>query len=141
MQTIFTQPRVFIVGDGFLLDQGVTHMLTHETDLLISHALYSDDFAFLNVNTQDQPDMILVNESGLLNVEHILEFISSHPIVKGLLIIVVRLWNSVIDVYESPIFVAGKVSWSSRRITANTINDLLNVVNSVSILRRKYNDQ
>ena len=90
MQTIFTQPRVFIVGDGFLLDQGVTHMLTHETDLLISHALYSDDFAFLNVNTQDQPDMILVNESGLLNVEHILEFISSHPIVKGLLIIVVQ---------------------------------------------------
>lgn len=140
MQTIFTQPRVFIIGDGFLLDQGVTQMLTHETDLLISHALYSDDFAFLNVNKQDQPDVILVNESGLLNVEHILEFISSHPIVKGLLIIVVRLWNSVVDIYERPIFIAGKVSWISRRISANTINDLINVVN-VSILRRKYNDQ
>ena len=140
-QSSFTQQRVFIVGDGSLFDEGIMQLLTHGTNLFVSHTIYSDDLTFLNINEWDRPDVILINEPGSLNVERILKFISSHPIVKELLIIVVRLWNSVIDIYEMSIFDAGNVYRISRQIIAATVDDLINVVNSISVVRRKYNDQ
>jgi hypothetical protein len=45
LQSNFVQQRVFIVGDGSLFDEGITHLLTHETNFLVSHATYSDDLA------------------------------------------------------------------------------------------------
>ena len=131
-QSSFTQQRVFIVGDGSLFDEGIMQLLTHGTNLFVSHTIYSDDLTFLNINEWDRPDVILINEPGSLNVERILKFISSHPIVKELLIIVVRLWNSVIDIYEMSIFDAGNVYRISRQIIAATVDDLINVVNSIS---------
>jgi len=135
LQSDFTQQRVFIVGDGSLFDEGITHLLAYETDLLVSHATYSKDLAFLNMIKSDQPDVILVSETGSLDSAHIIDSVLSYPIVIGLCIVVVRLYNNVIDVYEGPTFAAGKASRKPRRIIARTGDDLLNTV------RRKYDDQ
>ena len=135
LQSNFTQERVFIVGDGSLFDEGITHLLTHGTNLLVSHATYSDDLAFLNIIESDRPDVILVNESGSLGTKRILDLVLPHPIVMGLRIVVVRLRNNEIDVYAGPIFVAGKMSYRPRRIIVKTGDDLLNAV------RRKHNVQ
>jgi len=132
----FTQQHVFVVGDGSLFDEGVMSLLTPETDLLVSHVTYSDDAVFLNIiSSRDQPDVILVCESGSLDTPRILGLVSSHPVMKELPIVVVRLDNSVVDVYESPISVAGKMACEPQRIIARTGDDLIDT------LRRKHNDQ
>lgn len=120
--------HVVVVGDGSLLDEGITQLLRQGADLLISHAIYSDDHFFLNSIEQAQPDMILVSESGAFGVEHILYLFSSHLIVKGLPIVVVRRCESMLDVYENPTFVAGRISCQPERISVRTGADLLSVV-------------
>jgi hypothetical protein len=135
LQSNITQQHVTIVGDGSLFDQAITQLLTRRADLLVSRSVYSDELAFLNIIRQGRPDVILVNESGSLDAVRILDLVSSHPMVMGLCIVIVRLCNNVIDVYERPIFVVEKISCSSRRIIVRTGDDLLNA------LRRKQNDQ
>lgn len=127
-----TQQHLLVVGDGSLLDVGITHLLRHGTDLRISHATYSGDPFFLNGIAQAQPDMILVSESSAFGVDHILDLFSSHLIVKGLPVVVVRRRENMIDVYENPTFVAGRISCQPKRINVRTGADLLTVV------KRKY---
>jgi len=131
----FTQQHVFIVGEDSLFDEGVTNLLAQQTDLLLSHAKFSDERVFLDTIKQELPDVILVCESGSLDAARILDLVSSQTMLRRLLlvvIIVIRLHNNVIDVYERPKIVAGKINFKPRRIIAQTENDLLNIVS------RKY---
>ena len=112
-----------------MFDEGVTHLLTQRTDFLVSRAKFSDETAFLNTIKQDLPDVILVCESGSLDAARILDLVSSQAMVMRLLVVVIQLYNNVIDVYERQMIVAGK-----HRIIAETEDDLLNAV------RRKHND-
>ena len=120
----FTQ-RVIIVGDGSLFDEGIAKMLTNRTHLLLSRAICSNDFISLDNINSDQLDVILICESDLLEAAHIFDLVLSHPMAKGLRIVVIRLRNNVIDVYPRKTFVAGKISAKPRRITARTCDDLV----------------
>ena len=100
-------------------------MLTHRTDLLLSRAIYSNDFTSLDNINSDKPDVILVCESGPLEAARIFDLVSSYPTVIGLRIVVISLRNNVIDVYSRPTFAAGKISAKPRRITARTGDDLV----------------
>ena len=74
LQSNLTERRVFVVGNGSLFDEGVIHLLTHETDLIVSRAIYSDNLAFQRMIRQDQPDVLLVCESNTMDTERILDF-------------------------------------------------------------------
>lgn len=128
LQSNVTQQRISVVGEGSLFDEGVAHLLTHKTDLLVSRAIYSDDLAFLEIIKRDRPDVMLVCESGLLDTVRILILVLSPPIVMRLRIVIVQLASNVIDVYARPIVVAGKMSRKTRRIIVKTEDDLLNAV-------------
>jgi hypothetical protein len=131
----FTQQHVIIVGEDSLFDEGVTNLLAQQTDLLLSRAIFSDERVFLDTVKQELPDVILVCESGSLDAARILDLVSSQVLLMRLLlvvIVVIRLHNNVIDVYERPKIVAGKINFKPRRIIAQTENDFLN------IMSRKY---
>src|SRR5512133_2717520 len=105
-----SEQRAFIVGKGSLFDDAITQLLKEKTNLLISHIIFSDQDAFLNVIKRDQPNMILMCESSSLDAEHVIDSISIDPIVIGLCIFVIHLSKPVIDIYERPTLDAGKVS-------------------------------
>jgi hypothetical protein len=128
LQTNFSQQKIFVVGDGSVFDEGVSHLLKNKTDLLVSHAIYSEDLSFLENIKSEQPEMILVNDSGSLNVERILEFTLSQLLMMDLRIVVVQLRDSVIDIYERPISEAENASIRSRRIIVRSQEDLFNAV-------------
>ena len=134
-----TQQLVFIVGDGSLFDSAVTQLVTHGTDLQVSHVIYSDPPTFLDLIQWDEwPETILVNESGLLEADHILglvsaQIVSSEPVIVGTRIIIVHVNVNMIDVYTHPIFVAGKILSKPRQINIRTGADLLNVVTRASM--------
>jgi hypothetical protein len=126
------QKRVFIVGDGSLFDEGLTKLVRYGTTLRVSHVVYSNEIAFLNMIKRDQPDMILLCESGALDTEQILDAISINVLMIGLCIFVVHLSNFTIDAYERPDAIAETQSFQRRTIVAKTGNDL------ISILTRKH---
>lgn len=127
------QQRIFIVGDDSLFEEGVTRLLTHQTNFLVSNTAYSDNLEFLDSVQQDPPDVILVVEVGEPNARRILDQVSSHPVVGGLTVVVVRIEDNVIDIYESPTSDAGRTSYASRRMIARSEEDLINAV------RRNHN--
>ena len=127
LQTDPEQQRVFIVGEGKLLEDAVGHLLSsRRPNFIVSQVIYSNDFAFMDTIASAQPDVILICESEALDTVHILDLVSAHPIVARLRIIVIRLRNNVIDIYAEIKLVAGKISCNLRKITVRHEDDLLN---------------
>jgi len=125
LQTDLIQQRVTIVGQGLLLDDGVEHLLKlRRPNLIVSHVIYSSKLTFL-IYAMPQPDVILIVESSDMDTAHILDLLSSWPFVTKLRIIVIRLRNNIIDVYEEVKLVAGRISCDLRKITARNADDLL----------------
>jgi len=94
--------RVFIIGDNSLFGEGIAHLLTVETGLQVSNVKYINDLAFLDMVTQNRPDVILLNESASCDSAHILELLFSTPSLTALYVIVFRLSTSMVDVFEMP---------------------------------------
>jgi hypothetical protein len=93
--------RIFILGAS-ILEEGIAHLLKFSTDLQVSGAKYTNDRMFLEDIIQAQPDVILLNESGTLNPAHIVDILFSVPPLAGRRVIIVRLTNNMIDVYDFP---------------------------------------
>src|SRR3972149_5039421 len=92
--------RVLVVESGSLLDEGVASLLAQESDLHVSGIAYANDTAFLQDISDARPDVILLNEAGPLDSVRILELLKSIPTLASLRVIVVRLDDNVIDMYE-----------------------------------------
>ena len=97
-----SSPRIFIVGDDSIFEEGITHLLIRGTGMQVSSAKYIDDPAFLEAITKSQPDIILLNESALLDSAHFLELLFSSPSLAGSCVIVIRLTDILVDVYKMP---------------------------------------
>lgn len=126
--SVLSRQHIIIVGEGSLFDDAITHLLKERTDLLISQTVFSDEVAFRNLIRHYQPNMILMCESGSLDTGQVIDSISIDPIVMAICIFVIRLSNPVIDVYEKPTLNAGRISYRQRSITAETANDLINIL-------------
>lgn len=126
------QHHVLIVGDGSLFDAGVTKFLTCGTSLSVSHIVYSAADAFLNMIKCEQPDVILVCDSGLLDTNQIINSVITDALMIGLCIFVMRLGDFKIDVYEHPSRITDLQPYRQRTILFRTGNELIN------ILKRKH---
>lgn len=93
--------RILIFGAS-IFEEGVAYLLTIGTDLHVSYAEYTDELAFLDDVEQNQPNVILLNESTLLDLARILNLLFSIPSLVGLRVIIIRLSDNRIDVYEMP---------------------------------------
>lgn len=120
--------RVFIVGDNSLFEEGITHLLTFETDLQVSCVKYTDDLAFLADISQNRPDVILLNECVSLSPARILKLIHSIPLQAGLRIIIIRLSNTIIDVYDMPEQVVARKACERQQFTLTKRDDLVAAV-------------
>ena len=109
--------RISIVGDNSLFEEGVAHLLTLGTDLAVSGITYTDDLSFLNAISHNKPDAILLNESTTFDVCHILELLFTESSLSARYVIVIRLDNNTVDVYEMP-----------KRFVITKRDELINVV-------------
>jgi len=124
--------RVSIVGYGSLFDEGVTNLLTQDNSLKVSHIVYSDAVAFSNMLQRNQPDVLLVCGSDLLDMNEILDSVITDSLMIGLCIFVLHLGDSAIDFYEYPGTIANPLPYRRRTIIAKTGKQLIN------ILKRKH---
>ena len=122
------QRRIFMVGDGSLFDDGLAKMVRFSTNLRVSHIVYSNELVLLNLIEHEQPNMILLSESGGLDIEQILEAITVNTLIIGLCIFVVHLGNFTMDAYERPDTAVERVPFQRRTITIRARNDLINIL-------------
>ena len=98
----FSLRNVLIVGERSLFQEGLEKLLGPETGVSVTSAQYTNDSGVLAAVAQNRPDVILVNESPNLDTTHILELLFSKSSLTILYVIVVRLDNNIVDVYEMP---------------------------------------
>lgn len=100
LQSPFLPQCVYILGNGSMLDEGVTHVLSSKTKLRVWGREYQDDVTFLKDVELARPDVILVNEAASGDSMRILKLLSSVPSFIGVRVIFLRLCNNMMDVYD-----------------------------------------
>jgi len=109
--------RIFIVGENLLFEESLAHLLTSEAGLQVSNQKYVDDPWLLDTILKDQPDVILLSESNILNSRHLLGSLFSTPLpLAGVQIIIIRLTDSLVDVYEVPKQIGRKMTYQQYNI-------------------------
>ena len=101
-QSPLSNRHVFIVGEDVLFDEGIAHLLTTRTEMRISREKYKDDSWLVNSVLQNHPDIVLLAESDALGSTRLLDLIFSIPLLENLWVVIVRLENNVVNVYEYP---------------------------------------
>jgi chemotaxis response regulator CheB len=107
---------VLVVEGGSMMEEGVENLLLHEPDLQVIGAPFEGETAFLEDVAALRPDVILMNESGPLTSERILELLKTLPMLASLRVIMFRPEDDTLHVYEH------------RRVDDAAINDLLNLI-------------
>ena len=90
LQSPFLPQCVYILGNGSMLDEGVTHVLSSRTKLRVWGRQYQDDTTFLKDVSLARPDDSI----------RILKLLSAVPSFIGMRVIFLRLCNNMIDVYD-----------------------------------------
>lgn len=116
--------RIFILGAS-IFEEGIAHLLKIGTDLQVLGTKYTNDIAFLEDITQSQPDVILLNESSPLNSGRMLDLLFSIPVLTQRRVIIVRLNNNVIDVYDFPYHALLRRLYNRRQFIVTKQDDLV----------------
>ncbi len=93
--------RVLIFGNS-IFEEGVANLLKDGADFQVSSAKYTDDPTFLDEISQNRPDVIVLNESTPKNTVRIIKLLFSIPALANLRVVIIRLSDNVVDVYEMP---------------------------------------
>lgn len=123
----FSTQRVLIFGAS-IFEEGIARLLTSGTDLQVSCAKYTNELAFLDEVAQNRPDVVLLNESTLLNKAHIFKLLFSIPSLAGLRVIITRLSNNKIDVYAMPNQVVARNGYERHQFIVTKQDELVAVV-------------
>ena len=99
--TNLSTQRILIFGES-IFEEGIAQLLRSGFGLQVESAHYTNELAFLTEITQNQPDVVLLNETIPLNLAYVFRLLFALPALAGLRIIVTRLSSNVIDVYRMP---------------------------------------
>lgn len=97
--------QVLLVSTSLsLFEESLVHVLTKIGGMQVSSFEYTNALCFRNAVLQAQPDVILVSEFSSLNTTHLVEILleASPSLKANTRIVVTRLANNLIDVYELP---------------------------------------
>jgi chemotaxis response regulator CheB len=118
--------HVLIVGDGTLLDQGVTGLLSAEPDLEVSSLIYHTEAELIQFILVFQPEVIVISETSGFPTATIVEAIKRLAPVSKRMVIVVRPDSNIMEV--------------SNQITALHSQDLLRWIRSERVIRTGYDE-
>jgi hypothetical protein len=120
---------VYVLGDGLLFDEVITHMLVSDARLRVIRSRYAGDAAFLTDVSLSQPDVVLMTETQLFSCDRILALLSQISREADLKVIFVKHDNNFIQIFDLP---AGRthprtgVTPTLKRITS--WNELLDLI-------------
>lgn len=119
--------RILIFGES-IFEEGLANLLSDGADLQVSSSRYTDELEFLYKIAKKRPDAIVLNESTPLNTARILKLLFSIPSLTDLRVIIVRLNDNLVDVYEMPKQAVAKNEYERQQINVTNQKELVAVV-------------
>jgi hypothetical protein len=118
-----TKNHVLVVGDGSLFESGVTSILSQRSNTLIHETEYIDDLALINEIKSIRPVVVMI----VTESDHMVDLIFSTPSLVGLVlrIIILRYYDTTIDVFDRSQSGRAGAGYSHTQIVDSTVESLL----------------
>lgn len=92
--------KIFVLGNGTLLDEGISNILVDQSQLSVTRVLYTNDNTLYDLVNFEHPYAIILNEFDTLDVQHVIRLIFSLPMAFVRYVIVVHIENNKLDIYR-----------------------------------------
>ena len=92
--------HVLVIGNGTLLDQGMTHLLSAEPDMQVSSVSYHTEDELNQIILEVQPEVIVISETAGFPTATIVDALNRLAPVAKRMIIVVRPDSNIMEVSE-----------------------------------------
>ena len=119
------------MGNGTLLDEGISNMLVDQSQLNVTRILYTDDKALYDLVNFEHPYAIVVNEFDALDVRRVVRSVFSLPLAFVRCVIVVHIENSKLDIYR-PATYTPVTTYNRETVMVNTKEEFINLALNVS---------
>lgn len=123
--------KIFVLGNGSLLDDGISNVLILDSQLSVTRILYTGDNTLYDLVDFEHPYAIFINEFDALDIQHVIRLIFSVPFAFVRCIIVAHVENSKLDVYM-PTTYAPVTTYNRKSIVVNTKEEFINLAFKVS---------
>jgi hypothetical protein len=123
--------KIFVLGNGTLLDEGISNLLIPHSQLSVTRILYIDDNTLYDLLNFEHPYAIFINKFDTLDIQRVIRLIFSVPLAFVRCVIVVHVENSKLDVYM-PTTYAPVTTYRRKSIVVNTKEEFINLAIKVS---------
>ena len=123
--------KIFVLGDGSLLDEGIGNLLTLYSQLSVTRITYTDENTLCGLVDFEQPSAIFISKFDALDIGRVVGSIFSGSSAFVRCVIVANIENSKLDVYR-PATHAPAVTVCRKSIVINTKEELVDLVHKVS---------
>ncbi len=119
--------KIYVLGDGSLLDEGIGNMLNLDPQLNVTRILSIDDARLRELAYLEHPYTILINKSGEHDIAWVIRLIFSVPSAFARRVIVVHGRTSRLDVYDGSTAQAPAVVGPRKSIVVRTKEEFINL--------------
>jgi len=124
--------RIIILGNGSLLDEGVTNILSLHPQLSVTNFPYTDDNTLYDLVNSERPNTVFINESNAFDMGQVIGLIFSVPSASVRCVIVVHAENSRLDVYYRPATRLPVKMYRRKSVMVDTKEEFINLALDVS---------
>jgi hypothetical protein len=127
--------KIIVLGDGSLLDEGISNMLTLNSSFSVSRIRYTNDDVLYDLVNLEHPNAVFIAEFGALDISHTINRIFSIPSTFIKYVVVVHAEHSRFDVYENTAATYTPIpTYQMRSMAINTKDELINFALEVAHL-------
>jgi hypothetical protein len=92
--------RILVVQTGSILDEGIKTLIMNEPNLQAATVTYTDHHAFLEQGAYTHHDVLLLSEASPLDWIHTSQILRGISPWKNLRVIIIRLEDNLLEVYD-----------------------------------------
>ena len=119
--------KIYVLGSGSLLDEGITNMLNLQPQLNVTKIPYIDDARLHDLANLEHPYTILINEFDVRDITRIVILLFSAPSAFARRVIVVRDRNSKLDVYDKPMAHVPTANYQRKSVVVKTKQEFIDL--------------
>jgi hypothetical protein len=124
--------RIFVLGNGSLLDEGIGNLLVPHPQLSVTRILYTDDHTLYDLVNSEHPYAIFINEFDGLDIGRLIRLIFATPSSFVRCVIVAHAEKNKFDVYDRPTMPALAMMYRRKSVVVDTIEELIDLTLKVS---------
>ena len=119
--------KICVLGNGSLLDEGISDMLSPHSQLSVTRISYTDDNTLYDLVNFEHPYAIFINKFDALDIGRVINLIFSVPAAFVRCIFVAHIEYSKLDVYYRPITRSPDMSYQRESVMVNTKEELIDL--------------